>query len=63
MPTACSVNSVVYNKCRLHSQFVRTIDRLSQTVAIPQVGSHFERIHFHIRLLGKCRQLPQKNAK
>lgn len=42
-------------------ELIGTRPRLSEPISVSETRHHFERVHFYIRLLTQCRQLPQEN--
>lgn len=42
-------------------QLVRTVVRLGQAVAVPQIGSHFEGVYLYVGLLSQGCQFPQQH--
>lgn len=45
----------------MNLQFVRTVDRLRQSVAVPQVGGHLEGVDLQVGLLRQGGELPQQH--
>ena len=45
-----------------YSQFVRTVERLCEPVALVEEARHLERVHLDVRLLRQRCQLPEQHA-
>lgn len=43
-------------------ELIGTRPRLCETISVSETRHHLERVHFYIRLLTQCRQLPQENS-